>query len=541
MPQQVTLLRRDARSPVTRPSSSLPPDLLEQVRGRVQLLAALLLFAFVFDPLLYFGAHAYYAVQRIPLPPDSFKSTGFALVDVGAAAASAALWWGARSRRVTSSRLHTIGLAYEIAICFTIALVGYWNYYEANHLLPNLTWVPVVIVLFPLILPGPPLRMLAASIAAASMSLVALGLLDTLGKVDAVLDSYVQDVIHSVFAVSFAYMGARVVYRLGREVAAARELGSYQLEERLGEGGMGEVWRARHRMLARPAAIKLIRPSLTMDGLEDAARRFEREAQVIARLRSPHTVELFDFGVAENGSFYYAMELLEGVDADALVRRFGPVTPARAVHMLLQMCHSLSEAESCGVVHRDIKPANIFVCRYGEDLDFVKVLDFGLVKATGDTSLTAAPLTRQDLITGTPAFIAPEQAMGQTDIDGRADLYATGCVAYWLLTGELVFTAETAMALAMHHIQTQPVAPSARSAQPIPPALDAVVLACLAKNPDDRPQTARALGRALSDAIGGAVWTQDQAKTWWAAHQPVTAPTAPVPERTANRETRMAL
>ncbi|MEO8078823.1 MAG: hypothetical protein ABI818_21045, partial [Acidobacteriota bacterium] len=276
MPDHVTLLRPDARSPVTRASSSLPQDLLEQVRGRVRLLAALLLFAFAFDPLLYFAALGYYAVQGIPVPANSFKSIGFALVDIGAAAASAALWWFARSPRVTSSRLHTIGLAYEVAICFTIALTTYWGYYQGNHILPNLTWVPVVIVLFPLILPGPPARMLAASIAAASMSLLALGILDVTGKVDALLDAYVQDVIHSVFAVSFAYLGARVVYRLGREVAAARELGSYRLEERLGEGGMGEVWRARHRMLARPAAIKLIRPSLTMDGSEDAARRFER-------------------------------------------------------------------------------------------------------------------------------------------------------------------------------------------------------------------------------------------------------------------------
>ena len=212
-------------------------------------------------------------------------------------------------------------------------------------------------------------------------------LLDRWGKVPVDAAAYFNTMVGSAIAVGFAYMGSRVVYGLGREVAAARELGSYQLVEKLGQGGMGEVWRARHRMLARPAAIKLIRPSVQRRcaprRVEDALRRFEREAQAIASLRSPHTVELFDFGIADDGAFYYAMELLDGLDADTLVRRFGPVPAERVVYLLRQVCHSLSEAESCGLVHRDIKPANIFLCRYGEDYDFVKVLDFGIVKATG--------------------------------------------------------------------------------------------------------------------------------------------------------------
>ena len=190
----------------------------------------------------------------------------------------------------------------------------------------------------------------------------------------------------AVHSVPSHIVGARVVYTLSSEVSRARELGSYRLVYRLGQGGMGEVWRAKHRLLARPAAIKLIRPSLTADGrtgvFEDARRRFEREAQAIANLRSPHTVNLFDFGVAADGAFYYVMELLDGLDAETLVRRTGPVPAERAIHLLRQVCHSLSEAESCGLVHRDIKPANIFLCRYGEDYDFVKVLDFGIVKAT---------------------------------------------------------------------------------------------------------------------------------------------------------------
>jgi serine/threonine-protein kinase len=276
-------------------------------------------------------------------------------------------------------------------------------------------------------------------------------------------------------------------------------------------------------MLARPAAIKLIRPSFAGDrplGVsEEALRRFEREAQVIARLRSPHTVELFDFGIAADGAFYYVMELLDGLDADSLLRRFGPTPPERAIYLLRQVCHSLSEAQSCGLVHRDIKPANIFLCRYGEEYDFVKVLDFGIVRAVRDSADTSPVHTRENAVQGTPAFIAPEQAMG-ADLDGRADIYATGCVAYWLLTGEFVFTAETPMGLLLQHAQTPPTPPSARTDLPIPTALDDLVLSCLAKDPAQRPQSARELSLRLAEVEGANNWTQDRAQEWWATHQP---------------------
>jgi serine/threonine-protein kinase len=285
------------------------------------------------------------------------------------------------------------------------------------------------------------------------------------------------------------------------------------------------VWKAQHRLLARPAAIKLIRPLAGADGragvTEDAQRRFEREAQVIARLRSPHTVDLFDFGIADDGGFYYVMELLEGLDAETLVRRTGPVPPARAIHLLRQVCHSLSEAESCGLVHRDIKPANIFLCRYGEEFDFVKVLDFGIVKPTQDTTETGMALTREMSIHGTPAYMAPEQAMGDANLDGRADIYATGCVAYWLLTGQPVFDAPTPMGLLLHHTQTPPVPPSARTELPIPEALDRLILSCLAKDRALRPQSARELSRRLAAIDGADVWTEERARDWWETHWPM--------------------
>jgi serine/threonine-protein kinase len=321
-----------------------------------------------------------------------------------------------------------------------------------------------------------------------------------------------------LLVVCMAYVGARVVYALGTEVRKARELGSYHLEEKLGQGGMGEVWRARHRLLARPAAIKLMRPALRDGGATgasaDPARRFEREAQVIASLRSPHTVNLFDFGISEEGAFYYVMELLDGLDSDRLVRRFGPLPTSRAVHLLRQICHSLSEAESRGLVHRDIKPANIFVCRYGEEYDFVKVLDFGIVTASDATPDAGAALTAENAVNGTPAFIAPEQVTGGP-VDGRADIYATGCVAYWLLTGQLVFEAPTAIALLMHHTQTPPPPPSSRTELAIPAALDQLVLSCLAKDPAARPQSARALSQLLGAVELADSWSQEQARAWW--------------------------
>jgi serine/threonine-protein kinase len=525
MPDHVTLLRPEAPAPEDRGlSASLPHDLLEQVRGRLRVLALLVIIGFAIDPLLFFGSMLVARLSDSAVPPEYARQTGFYLADIAVVAGSALLWWVARSPRVSSARLLTIGLAYEVVICFVIALRTYWEFHRVMGALPNLTWVPAVVILFPLILPAPPRVMLAVSIAAGAMQPIALLLLDALGKVPAGVSDLVNASINSMIAVGFAWMGSRVVYGLGRQVAAAREMGAYRLQEMIGQGGMGEVWRAEHRMLARPAAIKLIRHARMQNGAagvsSDAIRRFEREARVISRLRSPHTVELFDFGVADDGSFYYVMELLDGLDAHALVRRHGPVPPERAVFLLRQVCHSLSEAESCRLVHRDIKPANIFLCRYGEDCDFVKVLDFGIAKGAREEAAGGPELTRENAVQGTPAFIAPEQALGTGPVDGRADVYAAGCVAYWLLTGQLVFTAETPIGLMAQHASASPIPPSARTDRPIPPALDALILSCLAKDPAARPQSARELSRRLGEAVAPETWTGDHASAWWHEHMP---------------------
>jgi len=327
MAEHVTLLRPDTSPPSSERglSSALPPDLLEQVRGRVRLLALFLMIGFAIDPVLYFADYGVAALIGVQLPSDFLKRLPFQWANLGAMAVSATVWGVTRHRNLTPSRLLTLGLVYEVIICFVIAFGTVWEYYLVMHHLPLMTWVHAVVILFPVILPGPPRRMLIAAISAAAMMPLSLVLLHVWNIVPVPADGFFDALIQGAFSVGLAYMSARVVYGLGREVARAREMGSYRLEEKLGQGGMGEVWRARHRMLARPAAIKLIRRSPVGDtraGIsEEAQRRFEREAQVIASLRSPHTVGLFDFGVAQDGTFYYAMELLEGLDADTMVRR----------------------------------------------------------------------------------------------------------------------------------------------------------------------------------------------------------------------------
>ena len=316
--------------------------------------------------------------------------------------------------------------------------------------------------------------------------------------------------------VGVAVVISRVVTRLGQHVTKAREMGSYHLITRLGGGGMGEVWRARHHMLARDAAIKLIQPDmLSRKSGSDAVlvrRRFEQEAKTTASLRSPHTVELYDFGVTKDGVFYYVMELLDGIDLETLVKKFGPQPPARVVSILRQVCRSLAEAHHHGLIHRDIKPTNIFLCRLGNEYDYVKVLDFGLVKVLGENE---TQMTVEGATTGTPAYMAPEMAMGNSTLDGRTDLYGLGCVAYWLITGKLVFEEKTAAAMMLAHLQKSPVAPSKRIGCEVPACLDNAIMMCLAKAPAHRPAGADVFAHLLESCEQTGAWTSRDAEHWW--------------------------
>lgn len=320
----------------------------------------------------------------------------------------------------------------------------------------------------------------------------------------------------SVFGGVLAVYGSHHINSLRTEVHEATKIGQYELVRMLGEGGMGEVWEASHGLLARPAAIKLIsRQAMESDveGLDVTLRRFEREAKATAMLKSPHTVEVYDFGMTSDSQLYYVMEKLEGVDLESMVDRFGPLPPERVVHMLTGVCCSLAEAHEQGLTHRDIKPANIFCCRLGMTRDFVKVLDFGLVKTA---RLASDPEITSNQAMGTPAFIAPETMDGE-EVDGRADIYALGCVAFWLLTGRYVFESNAPMEMAIAHARYDPPTVSDKAKQDIPEALEAVIMQCLEKDPADRPQTADDLARALAEC-GLAPWTQQSALNWWRLH-----------------------
>jgi serine/threonine-protein kinase len=506
-----------------RRSQGLPTDLAVRATNRLYVLA--LLYAAVFFLAAFFPT-LWSARERAMLLSHPFHWLPGSLAISVALVVAAVI----RSPRLAPGAAATVAVVFEIVSSYGIAAAEFLNPIAMrlnDQSWIGLSWVAVWVLLFTIVIPSTPGRSLLASLAASSAvpAMVALSIrIFPPPAIPNAFQLFRAFTFPYLLVVGMAYVGARVLHALGTEVRKARELGSYRLLEKIGAGGMGEVWRASHRLLARPAAIKLIRPpaSPAMDMSEEVKRRFEREAQAIARLRSPHTVNLFDFGIADDGTFYYVMELLEGLDAERLVRGFGPLPAERVVYLVRQMCHSLSEAESAGLVHRDIKPANIIVCRYGEDYDFVKLVDFGIVKALNNpvTHHPSATMTAAQIVRGTPAFIAPEQALDAATVDHRADIYAVGCVAYWLLTGQLVFTADSPMGLVMHHAHTPPARPSSRTELPIPQALDDLIMSCLAKSPAGRPKTARELVRELDSVPLTSVWNEQRAREWWQHHQP---------------------
>lgn len=292
---------------------------------------------------------------------------------------------------------------------------------------------------------------------------------------------------------------------------------NYELKERLAGGSMGELWHARHRLLGRDVAFKRIKPG-AIEG-EDTLR-FEREARVLSNLRSPHTVEVFDFGKTPSGDLYFAMELLDGIDLQAAVREYGPFQPERVVHLMLQACASLSEAHGQGLVHRDIKPANLMTCRYGGEFDFLKVLDFGLVKKPPGGGESAAGVTNAATVLGTPAYLAPESMSGSKFVDGRADLYALAAVGFWLLTGRLLFVTDKPLEMVKLHLTEPPPKASAHSPAAIPGALDSLLLDCLQKKPENRPSSADVVRRRLEDIPLAARWDRERAAAWWKERSP---------------------
>jgi serine/threonine-protein kinase len=313
----------------------------------------------------------------------------------------------------------------------------------------------------------------------------------------------------AVCAAVVATLTSRVIYGLREEVREARRLGQYTLEEKLGEGGMGIVYRASHAMLRRPTAVKLLPPEKAGHA---ALERFEREVQLTARLSHPNTVAVFDYGRTPDGVFYYAMEYLDGTNLEELVRADGPQPPARVVHVLRQVAAALVEAHGIGLVHRDVKPENIILCERGGVPDVAKVVDFGLVK---DLARGGAALSRADVVQGTPLYLSPEAITAPDKVDARGDLYALGAVGYYLLTGQHVFVGATLVEVCSHHLHTRPSSPTERLGRTVPASLELLILTCLEKDPARRPASALALRDALRDLAGVGAWSEEDAREWW--------------------------
>jgi len=474
------------------------------------------------------GTVFYHLALRALAPPGNTSWIQLSPTDTIAAASaivSVALFLYTRKTNRDPKFILNLGLVYLVLTSIALALVMHWEpVSEGTPVMPTITWTGAVVLMFAAIVPNAPWKTLVAGLLAASMNPLSMLVARARGTwnfgpaINVIVMHYPDFLL-----VGVAVVISRVVTKLGQQVGKEREMGSYRLLTMLGKGGMGEVWRARHRMLARDAAIKLIQPEMLSGKSGSNAlviqRRFEQEAKTTALLRSPHTVELYDFGITDDGIFYYVMELLDGIDLETLVKRFGPQPAARVVSILCQVCRSLADAHRHGMIHRDIKPSNILLCRLGGEYDFAKVLDFGLVKILDGSEVE---LTVEGATTGTPAYMAPEVSLGNP-IDARTDLYALGCVAYWLTTGRLVFEEKGATATMLAHVRKAPTPPSERSELPVPEWLDRIIMMCLAKDPKARPASAEILAQMLEGGNDAASWNAKNAENWWRTNMPMNA------------------
>jgi serine/threonine-protein kinase len=348
-----------------------------------------------------------------------------------------------------------------------------------------------------------------------------------------VLSAVPETVILMATAVAIAVFGSHKIRELHEKAHEAQRLGQYRLKRVLGFGGMGAVYLAEHVLLRRPCAVKLIRPDQAGD--PKALVRFEREVRAAATLTHWNTIEIFDYGHAEDGTFYYVMEYLPGMNLEDLVEQYGPLPAGRAVHLLRQVCQALREAHGIGLIHRDIKPGNIFACERGKVYDVAKLLDFGLVKTVGAEG-DSLRLTRDGTITGSPAFMSPEQAMGRGQLDARSDIYNVGAVAYFLITGKLPFDRQSMLQM-LHAHAYEPFVATPEFNEAAPADLQRVILRCLEKDPDRRYQDAVTLEKALAACESAGQWTTESAEEWWRRHGGGAVSPSPLEGREAEQQT----
>jgi eukaryotic-like serine/threonine-protein kinase len=435
------------------------------------------------------------------------------MAHIAGTAIALALWRVGASRRAFSqSTLGVIDAAATLgaSICFSVMA---YSFLQPWGLYTGMLAIGYAIIGRAVTVPSTPGRTLAIAVGAFSGLLTSSALATPAPFIPAELASPLQSVLDTLLwsaaGAALATVASKVIYGLQEKAIEARQLGQYTLEQKIGEGGMGEIFRARHAMLRRPTAIKL----MTGDGSEAALRRFEREVQLTARLTHPNTISIYDYGRTPDGRFYYAMELLDGMTLEDLVARWGPQPPNRVIAILLQVCGALREAHGVALIHRDIKPANIYLCTRGGLHDVVKVLDFGLVRESrSDGSVTRSNI---DLIVGTPLYLSPEAILRPAEVDARADIYALGAVAYLLLSGHPPFAGKTLVELCSHHLHSKPLPLSERAG--VPADLDHVVLTCLAKEPAARPDSASALAELLRACRDAGSWSEADAERWWSA------------------------
>ena len=498
---------------------TLPPDLAREGVRRLRVVTGVSLFAHLF----------FLVVSRIvgdPAVPQSAANISLAAA-IGGMVVAVVVMRLAWSARVDPRTILDVALVYWVLDGLFVSLSSHVFPLTMERAPRGWSGVAVWVVAFPLVIPNTRGKVILAAFVCAAMDPLGLLIQVSAGLPAPDPRALLAAFAPTVLAVPIAIVMSGIIFRISVEAIRARDLGSYRLVEPLGSGGMGEVWRAEHVMLARPAAIKLIRTSGSAVPSRDVQKRFEREARATARLSSPHTVQIYDYGTTKEGTFYYVMELLDGFDLDTLVKDFGPVPPERAIHFLRQACDSLAEAHARGLIHRDIKPANIYVCRYGIEVDFVKILDFGLVKKAGGLDPADWTLTAVGTIAGTPGYMSPEMALGRAG-GPEADIYSLGCVGYWLLTGRPVFERETPVELIIDHARTAPPRLSERSGAPLPPGLEEILLACLEKDPQRRPESVADLAARL-EAIETEAWTPERARRFWIEHPRRTEAAAEAP------------